>query len=91
MLWAAVSFDGSKSTLVFIEKGVKVDTQVCIEILAEKDLPWITESFGKRYVLAKVCDPFHKLNVTQQWCQVFFSAGFEINTCGLSQVQTSTQ
>ena len=48
--WAAVASDGLKSPLVFIEDVSKANTQVYIEMLTEKLLPWIAESFGSNYV-----------------------------------------
>ena len=50
-MWAADASDGSKSSLVFIEEGGKVNTQVYIKRLTEKVLLWITESFKNHYVL----------------------------------------
>ena len=39
MVWAAVASDGSKSPLIVIEEGVKVNSQVYLNMLQEKVLP----------------------------------------------------
>lgn len=79
MVWAAVASDGSKSPLVFIEEGVRVNTQVYIKMLDEKVFPWITESFGKRYVFTQDGAPSHTSNLTQKWCKDHFSGFWDKN------------
>lgn len=49
--------------------GVRVNTHVYIKMLTEKMLPWITESFGKRYVFTQDGVLSHTSNLTQQWCK----------------------
>ena len=39
MVWAAVASDGSKSPLIVIEEGVKVNSQVYLNMLEGKVLP----------------------------------------------------
>ena len=73
MVWAAVASDGSKSPLIFIKEGVKVNTQLYIKMLAENVLPWITKSFGNSYVFTQDGAPSHTSNLTQQWCNDHFS------------------
>ena len=46
MVWAAVSSNGKKSPLVFLEKGVKVNSEVYVKILHEHALPWLLNSIG---------------------------------------------
>ena len=53
MVWSAVASDWSKSSLVFIEDDVKVNTQVYIKMLTEKASHRITEIFGNCYVITK--------------------------------------
>ena len=48
MAWAAVASEGSKSSLVL---------QVCIKMLTEKLLPWITEYFETRYISRRCSVP----------------------------------
>ena len=59
--------DGSKSSLVFIEQGVKVNKQDYIKMLMKKVLLWITESFVIRYVFTQDGDPSDTSNLTQKW------------------------
>ena len=44
-----------------IDEGVKVNSQVYLNMLQEKVLPWLTESFGNYFL-------FTQANVTQRWC-----------------------
>ena len=41
MVWAAVSSDGRKSLLIFIDKGVKINQEVYKEMLNTEVLPWL--------------------------------------------------
>ena len=78
MVWAAVTSDGSKSPLVFIEVSVKVNTQVYIKILTKKVLPQITESFGNPDIFTQDGAPSRTSILTQQWRKDHFS-GFGKN------------
>lgn len=69
MVWAAVASDGRKSPLVVIDEGVKVNSQVYLNMLKEKVLPWLTESFGNDYIFTQDGAPAHTANVTQKWCK----------------------
>lgn len=69
MVWAAVASDGTKSPLVFIKEGVKVNSQVYLKMLEEHLLPWLTASFPDGYVFTQDGAPSHTSNVTQQWCK----------------------
>ena len=71
MLWATVTFDGSKSNLVYIVESAKVNTQVYVKILTEKVLP--TESLGNCYIFTHDGVPSYTSNLTQQWCKDHFS------------------
>ena len=46
MMWAAVSFDGSKTPSGFINEGVKLNSKL---------LSWITDSFGNGYIFIQDC------------------------------------
>ena len=84
MVWSAVDSDGSKSALVFIEVGVRVNTQVYIKMLTGSVLTWITESFGNRYVFTQDGAPSHTSNLTKHWCKDHFSRFRERNIWPLS-------
>lgn len=79
MVWAAVASDGSKSPLVFIPEGVKVNSAVYIEMLKTNVLPWVSEHFGNDYVFTQDGAPSHTSNVTQQWCKDHFSGFWDKN------------
>ena len=79
MVWAAVASDGTKSPLLFIEEGVKVNSLVYLQMLKEKVLPWVTEAFGEHYVFTQDGAPAHTSNVTQMWCKEHFSGFLDKN------------
>ncbi|KAG1662924.1 Transposable element Tcb2 transposase [Nymphon striatum] len=79
MVWAAVSSDGRKSPLVFIEQGTKVNSVVYMKLLEENVLPWVTQAFGDNYVFIQDGAPSHMSNVTQQWCKSHFSGFWDKN------------
>ena len=58
------------SLLIYIEEGVKVNTQAYIKMLTEKLLPWITESFGNRYVFTPYIE-FDKAAVQRSYQQSY--------------------
>ena len=47
MVWAAVASEVSKYRLVFIDEGLKVNSQVYLNMLQKKVLSWLTETFEK--------------------------------------------
>ena len=51
---AAVASDGSKSPLLFVEEGVRVISDVCLQMLQGGVLPKITEHLGTSYILPKM-------------------------------------
>lgn len=79
MVWAAVASNGTKSPLIFIEEGVKVNSQVYIKMLKDKVLPWVTGAFGNCYIFTQDGAPAHTSNVTQAWCRQHFSGFWDKN------------
>jgi inhibitor of nuclear factor kappa-B kinase subunit alpha len=79
MVWAAVSSDGGKSPLVFVEEGTKVNSVVYLKMLEDNVLPWVTEAFGDNYAFTQDGAPAHTSNVTQQWCRSHFSGFWDKN------------
>ena len=77
MTWATVACDGFKSPLVFTEEGVMV-------------LPCITESFVNRFVFIQDGAPSHISNLASSSAKII-STDLGIKTCGLPEVQISTQ
>ncbi|XP_029652599.1 uncharacterized protein LOC115225783 [Octopus sinensis] len=73
MVWAAVAFDSSKSLLIFIEAGVKVNGEVYVEMLDEKVLPSGKKTFGDRYIFTQDWVPDHTSRLTKKSCQEHFS------------------
>ena len=72
MVWAAVASDGTKSPLIVIDEGVKVNSQVYLNMLQEKVFPWLTESFGTNFIFTQDGAPAQTANVTQKWCNDHF-------------------
>ena len=72
MVWAAVASDGQKSPLVFIPEGVKVNTQVYLNLLRDHALPWARGSFPNGHVFTQDGAPSHTSKLTQQWCKSNF-------------------
>ena len=72
-MWAAVASDGQKSPLVFIPEGVKVNTQVYLNLLRDHALPWARGSFLIGYIFTQDGAPWHTSKLTQQWCKSNFS------------------
>ncbi len=47
MIWAAVTEGCSKSRLVIVDRGVKINSKVYQRFLKTSLLPWATDKFGK--------------------------------------------
>ena len=48
IVWAADASDVSKSRLVFIDEGLKVNSQVYLDYLLKKVISWLTETFENK-------------------------------------------
>ncbi|XP_029655639.1 uncharacterized protein LOC115229425 [Octopus sinensis] len=72
MVSAAAAFDVSKSPLLFSDAGVKFNNEVYVEMLDEKVLPWVTETFDDRYTFIQDGSPANTFNLTQR-CKGHFS------------------
>jgi transposase len=70
MVWGAISKRG-KLPLLFIEKGVKVDTNYYIQhVLKDHLLPHATSLYGDDYYcFQQDSAPSHKSKRTQEWCE----------------------
>ncbi|XP_014787787.1 uncharacterized protein LOC106881793 [Octopus bimaculoides] len=74
MVWATVASDGSKSPLILIDAGIKVNSEVYTEMLNEKVLLWVTETFGDHYTFTQDGALAHISNLTQRRCKEHFSS-----------------
>ena len=72
MVWAAVASDGTKSPLVFIDQGVKVNSVIYIQLLEKYVLPWVKKCFGNNYIFTQDGAPPHTSNISQNWCKKNF-------------------
>lgn len=66
MMWAAVATDGSRSLLILINADVKVNSEAYVEMVDEKVLRWITETFVDHYNFAQDRVSVHTSNLTQE-------------------------
>jgi hypothetical protein len=71
MVWAGITSD-SKTPLVFIEEGVKVDQKIyCQKILGQSLLPWAKTHFRNRpWIFLQDSAPAHGAKMTQQRCRL---------------------
>lgn len=60
MVWAALASDGSKSPLVFIQEGVKVNSQDYLQMLEEKSVAMVYQCVWKPvYLHTRWCSSSH--------------------------------
>lgn len=69
MMFGLVASNGLKMPPVFIDTGVKINTEVYIGILKDRVLPWVKDNFSEdQYVvLQQDGAPCHTSNRTQHW------------------------
>uniref|UniRef100_A0A7I4Y142 DDE_3 domain-containing protein n=1 Tax=Haemonchus contortus TaxID=6289 RepID=A0A7I4Y142_HAECO len=73
MVFGAITSDG-KMPLIFLEKGVKVDSKTYLKSVLEKEvLPWAQSHFGNRtWTYQQDSAPAHRSKVVQDWCATHF-------------------
>ncbi|WKY08788.1 hypothetical protein Q1695_001738 [Nippostrongylus brasiliensis] len=73
MVWAGVTPTG-RTSLVFVEKSVKINTDVYREEILEKHvLPWSRSHFGEqKWTFQQDGAPAHRARRTQDWCRANF-------------------
>lgn len=73
MVWAGVTATG-KTPLIFVDQGVKVNSQNYLnDILVKEVLPWTQAHFaGRNWTFQQDSAPAHKAKVVQDWCKTNF-------------------
>ena len=56
-----------KYLLVYFDDDLKVNRQVCSNMLQGKVLPWLTETFEINYIFIQDGAQAHKAEVTKKW------------------------
>ena len=73
MVLAAVTTDGHKSLIIFVEANTKINSDIYIEILSDKIYPWILSIYGKEpFVFQQDRAPSYTARKTQEWLVVNF-------------------
>ena len=73
MVFAAVTTDGHKSLIIFVEANTKINSDIYIEILMDKIYPWVLFIYGKGpFVFQQDGAPSHTARKTQEWFTVNF-------------------
>ncbi|VDO65577.1 unnamed protein product [Haemonchus placei] len=69
----AITSDG-KMSLIFLEKGVRIDSKTYLKGMLEKELhPWAESHFGNRTWTHQLRSaPAHRCNVVHGWCATHF-------------------
>lgn len=75
MVFGLVSSDGKKMPPVFVPSGVRINTEVYIDILAQKVKPWIEANYPDgTYVFQQDGAPCHTSRKTQEWLDTNLAA-----------------
>ncbi len=64
VVWAAVTTSGKKSHLVFVEQGVKIDTEKYLFSILH-----VWRAWGRIYLFMHNGAPAHTSKCTQSWCK----------------------
>ena len=68
MIWSGVTSCGTKTPLIFIEAGVKIDQNVYLNKLASKVLPWIeSQDWPHGHVFQQNGAPSPRAHRVQDW------------------------
>ena len=70
MDWAGVASTGEKTSLFFIEEGVKVNQHMYLELLGDKLVPWVNTTFGESGITVQQDGATsHTASLVQEWCK----------------------
>ena len=73
MVFAAVTTDGHKSPIIFVEANTKINSDIYIEILKDKIYPCVLSIYGKGpFVFQQDGAPSYTARKTQEWLTVNF-------------------
>lgn len=75
MMLGVVASNGKRKHPYWFPQGLKITTQVCLDVLQTVVKPWINETFsygGFELVLQQDSDPGHKSKMVQQRCESNF-------------------
>ena len=80
MVFAAVTKDGHKSLIIFVEANTKINSDIYIEILKDKIYPWVLSIYGKGlFVFQQDGVASHTAQKTQEWLTVNFPGFWVVN------------
>ncbi len=70
MMLGVVASDGKKMKPFWFEKGLKVNTEVYLDVLKTVVKPWLDENYPDgNYVWQQDSAPSHKSKIVQKWCE----------------------
>ena len=73
MVFAAISTDGHKSPIIFVEANTKINSDIYMKILKNKIYPWVLSTYGKEpFVFQQDGAPSYTARKTQEWLTVNF-------------------
>ena len=75
MVWAGVTSTGLKTPLIIIDKGVKINQHVYLNMLNNKVVPLVSEVIGDVGItLQQVGATSHTVRMVLEWCKNSFKA-----------------
>ena len=70
MVWGGVTATGLKTSLVFIDEGVKINKDTYLKLMKENLLPWTKLTFGEGGITHQQDGAAsHTANFVQNWCK----------------------
>ena len=82
MVFAAVTTDGHKNPIIFVEVNTKINSDIYIEILKDKIYPWVLSIYGKGpFVFQQDGAPSHTPQKIQEWLTVNFPGFWDKSIC----------
>lgn len=79
MVFAGITSDG-KTPLIFLDQGIKMNSNNYISVLKKEVLPWAQKHFRKRiWCFQQDGAPAHKARIVQDWCRQNFPDFIDFN------------